>query len=457
MSNAYRTAREYEIVTPLNEAARLNGKADLSDFADGADVLAGRFTIQQMLGENSIFRRFLARDAELNCPVVLDVLTESAAAQPELLELFHLEAQTAATLSHKNIPAAQAAEHRDGLHFRISEYADGQSLRDLLNRTGWLSVQRAVTIAGQIAQALDYAHRQSALHLSLQPESILLDGEGKVLVCDFGLEMTHSLAWAHEMRKQSSRPAYRCPDQSVVSEAGDWYALGVLLYEMLTDRVPFDSEDAEYIRRKHQLTRPFSPHVILPEVPEAVARLVMELLDKDPGERLRRAADFQERMKQVSSAATVRSGLRAAPAVIQEASPEPVRPQVKAPVPTIVTPLRPAHTQPLEEADPPEPHREFKCEVLPIAADADNGAAVRAETQINPIAAEPLNDAARQFGAVSEPEPVTLTQALRERFPEILMLMATALVVVLLITLPRSGDVFRSVRGVLYEWLMKIR
>ncbi|HWQ34183.1 MAG TPA: serine/threonine-protein kinase [Blastocatellia bacterium] len=459
MSNGIRAAKEYEIAPAQAEAVRLNGRSDPAEFAEAATLLAGRFNIVRPVSRTARFRRLLAHDQELDCLVSLDVLDETVAGNPEQVELFYQEARVAARLHHRNIPAMMEAEQHDGLHFRVCEHREGEPLSELLERTGWLSVPRALLIAGQIAQAIEYAHKHSVLHLSLQPESVLLDADGQVLVSDFGIEDAEDLAWAHRERISSCRAPYRSPqtNDGETGKAADWYALGVLLYEMLTDRVPFDSEDAEYIRRKQLLTRPLNPHVILPEVPEAVARLVMELLDKDPVERMGRVADFQARLKDLNAATTVPRAVPEPVHSVNENSAASVSARQAAPV---AVPSANQQSEPDPTGKESEDQSHFRCEVLPIYPERAEKGAEAAEAVPAPAVSgshpAPVPESYRHLGAVSEPEPLTFMQALRERMPEVMMLIATGIVVLLLIVLPRSGEMVRNLRSVLNDWLMKL-
>jgi serine/threonine-protein kinase len=169
-------------------------------------------------------------------------------------------------------------------------------LRDLLNRNGWLDLHRAVEIADQVASALDYAHKLGVLHLRLQPESILVEPDGWASVTDFGIESAGEYLMARQQRSRLSRPPYASYEQvtgAAIERRADLYALGVMLYEMLTDRVPFDSDDSDYIKDRQMSYEPAPPHLILTDVPEQISNIVMRLLERSPERRFKDAASVQ--------------------------------------------------------------------------------------------------------------------------------------------------------------------
>jgi Protein kinase domain len=168
-----------------------------------------------------------------------------------------------------------------------------QSLRSALDLSAWLDCRRAAEIAFGIAAALDDAQRGGAQHLGLQPESIFINADGKVFIDDGG----------HD-RHAASRIAvqYLSPEEvrgEPADARSDLYALGVVLYEMLTDRVPFDGNDAEVIKQKHLHRVPEPPKIFRADVPDVLSQLVVRLLEKDPAKRPQRAADLFNELQQV--------------------------------------------------------------------------------------------------------------------------------------------------------------
>ncbi|HEX5734110.1 MAG TPA: serine/threonine-protein kinase [Blastocatellia bacterium] len=270
-----------------------------------AAALSDRFKVLKSLGASDACEFYLARGSG-NEPVVLKVLSGSAARDFRQRELFRLEAHAASRLSHKNIVKTGEAESVNGIYFCVAEQtAAAQTLRDLLSRTGWLDLAQAVSIINQIADALTYAHSREVLHLRLQPEKILVDQNGVVRITDFGIDAGQQSGWAHAERSRRLEAQYQSAEQmcgASLDQRSDLYSLGVLLFEMLTDRLPFDSEDAEHIRRRHRVKHaPLPPHVLSCEVPEAVSRVVMGLLEKNPNKRFSNAKVFQMTLNRLMS------------------------------------------------------------------------------------------------------------------------------------------------------------
>ena len=241
--------------------------------------------------------RFTARGGSAGVPVQLSVLSPDLADDSRQRELFHLEARAAARLAHLNVARTSKPQELDGLHFCVIEYKpQARTLRDRLSRNGWLAADAAYNIAHQIAGALDCAHALGVLHLQLSPDCILIEPNGGVTVAGFGIEAAPQLAWAQRERARRLAATYASVEQAngaTCAATSDLYSLGAILYEMLTDRVPFDSDDSDYVRERQLQFTPAPPHLLSPEVTEAVSNVVMKLLEREARNRYDSAAAFQ--------------------------------------------------------------------------------------------------------------------------------------------------------------------
>ncbi|HKP86955.1 MAG TPA: serine/threonine-protein kinase [Blastocatellia bacterium] len=271
-----------------------------------ASALSDRFKVLKSLGASDACEFYLARETSSNNTVILKLLSGSAARDFRQRELFRLEAESAARLTHKNIVKTGEAETVNGIYFCVMEHSPAaESLRDLLRRKGWLEPGQAISIINQVADALAYAHSRGVLHLRLQPEKILLEPDGLVRIIDFGIDAGQQFVWAHTERSRRLPAEYQSAEQmcdASLDQRSDIYSLGVLLFEMLTDRLPFDSEDPDYIRRRHRMKHsPLPPHVLSWDVPEFISRVVMGLLEKNPNKRFSNATVFRLTLNRLAS------------------------------------------------------------------------------------------------------------------------------------------------------------
>jgi TonB family protein len=290
MSNSLKHANSPSGAAPSPQLATPESDADVSA------ALRKRFDIVSRLAESDTHFVYSARD--LSRPAVgpgatglirLKVLSTSLAGDSRQVELFRLEASAAARLSHANILKTTEAEELNGIHFSImEEKPDLITLRDHLDRRGWLNAEEAAQISRQIADALQHAHSRSILHLTLEPEKVLLDHTGTAYVTGFGIDRAKDLLWARQERSRHCAARYIAPEQILsgeVDQRTDLYLLGLILFEMLTDRAPFESADLSDLKTKHLARTPAPPHTFRPELSKELSQTVMDLLNKRPDGR----------------------------------------------------------------------------------------------------------------------------------------------------------------------------
>jgi hypothetical protein len=293
------------------------------DIRQVSAAVSERFDVVEHIGVCETAELYLARDIKAPAQgspnpepmVLLRVLRDQMARDPRQIEMFYLEAEAAAGLKHKNIVKASKAISTGGFHFMVVEHKPGmETLRDLLGRKGWLEPSLAIGITCQVASALDYAHGLGVLHLNLQPENVLLDPDGNVLVTNFGIPRGDDLDWAHNERSRRMLSYYVSPEQAKeerVDQSSDLYSLGVILFEMLTDRLPFNAENREAIRRKHIMQAPLQPHLFRSSISRPLSEVTIKLLEKRPGSRIQNGAaliSLLGRLRDVDQpAATVRA------------------------------------------------------------------------------------------------------------------------------------------------------
>ena len=253
-------------------------------------ALSGKFTNLAPHAISGDVEIYLASDARGEF-IQLNVLSARASADAAARQLFIDEARAAASLTHPNIITTSLAEERLGVQFFVVEHKrEARILREVLAGEGWMDVAAASQIADQLASALDYAHQIGVLHLRLDPDSVLIESDGWVTIDGFGIDV-RTPRRSHAYSAQYASPELVAG--AVIDQRSDLYSLGAILYEMLTDRTPYDSDDREQIKRKQMSDPPSPPHLISQDVHEAVSAVVMKLLALRPEDRYKNVAEFQ--------------------------------------------------------------------------------------------------------------------------------------------------------------------
>ena len=251
-----------------------------------------RYTLVARLGTGGMADVWLAQDRMLDRRVALKFLDERFAQDAQFVERFRREAQAAAGLQHPNVVGVYDRGETDGRHWIAMEYVEGAMLKDLIARG--LSVGEAVEITRQILSGARFAHARGIVHRDLKPQNVLVDREGRARVTDFGI----ARAGASEITATGSvlgTAQYLSPEQAQgldVTATSDIYSIGVMLYEALTGRVPFDAETPVAVALKQVSEQPQAPSAINPRVTPALDAVVLRALAKDPANRFQSADEF---------------------------------------------------------------------------------------------------------------------------------------------------------------------
>ncbi|MFY9572786.1 MAG: serine/threonine-protein kinase, partial [Blastocatellia bacterium] len=289
-----------------------------------SEILSSRFSALSLVSAHGDIALYQGRNLKAGADDGLVSVRVFQGKTDELsqLELFRHEAFAAAKLSHPNILTSNSPEVIDGVHFSTFQHRpDAETLKSLLNREGWLDLAVAMRIVSQIADAIDYAHRNGVLHLRINPENILIERDGTALLCDFGINAGSQFSWAHKERSMRGPIHYASPEQATdkpIDCRTDLYSLGVVVYQMLTDRLPIDSESPDKVKQKHVTQTPLAPHFYSPDIPSSLSAVITRLLEKDPNQRFQDVASFRAAMnnsigEQDSSASTARLTADTAP------------------------------------------------------------------------------------------------------------------------------------------------
>jgi serine/threonine-protein kinase len=266
-------------------------------------VLRDRYEIVELIGEGGMARVYRGNDRRLSRPVVLKVLKDEFVDNAEFRERFAREASNAARLAHSHILKVYDVDEQDGVPFIVMEYYPAQDLKAVLKKVGRLSPARSVEIACDILDALDYAHGQGIVHRDLKPHNVLITDRNEVKITDFGIAKAIASDSLTRTGTMLGTASYISPEQAEGQAVGpqtDLYALGVMLYEMLSGRLPFEGDNAITVALKHvrEAPPPFASRGA--SVPGALEDVVMTAMRKNPAERFRDAETFRRALKQAS-------------------------------------------------------------------------------------------------------------------------------------------------------------
>lgn len=257
-------------------------------------VVDGRYRILGQLGTGGMADVYLAEDAHLGRQLALKVLHPRFAQDQQFVERFRREASAAAGLQHPNIVAVYDRGSHEDTYYIAMELLQGRQIKELLAEEAPLSLERAIDLILQVLEAAGFAHRHGVIHRDFKPQNVMVDDRDRVKVTDFGI----ARAGVSEMTEAGSilgTAQYLSPEQAQgqsVGLASDLYSIGVMLFEMLTERLPFGGDSAVAIAVKHLSEAPPSPRSLRPDLPPALEAVVLRALAKDPGQRFASAEEF---------------------------------------------------------------------------------------------------------------------------------------------------------------------
>jgi len=256
-------------------------------------LLGGRYQILSALGAGGMANVYRARDLNLQREVAIKILRDDLVSDATFQARFLHEARAAANLLHPNIVTVYDFGQEAGRTFMAMEYVQGTDLKTLLRRRGPLPVEESIGLVIQVCAGVGYAHRAGLIHCDLKPQNILVTPDGRAKITDFGI--ARALVTVHPEEFSDvvwGSPQYFAPEQAAggpPSPASDVYSLGIILYEVITGRLPFEAKDPAQLARLHQTASPQSPRSMNPSIPPSLEQIVYKVLSKEPSARYRTA------------------------------------------------------------------------------------------------------------------------------------------------------------------------
>ncbi len=265
-------------------------------------IFAKRYEIIEELGRGGMGRLYRVLDTKINQEVALKILHPEISRDQETIDRFSNELRLARQIAHKNVCRMfHLGEHEDS-YFIIMEYIPGQDLQSMIKMTKQLSTETAISIAKQISEGLAEAHRMGVIHRDLKPGNIMIDRDGNARILDFGIARSIESRGMTKSGHLIGTPEYMSPEQAQdtgVDQRSDIYSLGVILYEMVTGKVPFTGDTPISVTIKHIEEMPKSPKTLAPQIPDELNLLIMKCMAKNKEYRYKSAGELSKELARI--------------------------------------------------------------------------------------------------------------------------------------------------------------
>ncbi|EPY2278620.1 Stk1 family PASTA domain-containing Ser/Thr kinase [Clostridium sporogenes] len=273
--------------------------------------LGNRYELLEKVGEGGMATVYKAKCHYLNRFVAIKILKDQFCSDKEFVEKFKREATSVASLSDNNIVNIYDVGSENNIHYIVMEYVDGKTLKELIVEKGKIEPKETVRISKQIASALVCAHRNNIIHRDIKPHNILVTKEGIIKVTDFGIAKASNSATITNSSKVMGSAHYFSPEQakgSFVDSRTDIYSLGIVMYEMLVGKVPFDGESPVSVAVKHIQNEVVAPKEIDDKIPESLNSVVLKCLEKNPVKRYQTIKNLEEDLARIENNESILNG-----------------------------------------------------------------------------------------------------------------------------------------------------
>jgi len=266
-------------------------------------TFAGRYQIIEEVGRGGMGTVYKVFDRETNERVALKLIKPEIASDSSTIERFRNELTTARKITHKSVCRMYDLNREEGVHYITMEYVSGGDLKRLIRRTRHIPVGTAVAIAAQICEGLAEAHRLGIVHRDLKPSNIMIDDDGQARIMDFGIARSVKTKGITGSGIMIGTPEYMSPEQveaKEVDQRSDIYSLGIILFEMVTGRVPFEGDSVIAVGVKHKSEQPEDPTQINAQVPEGLSRVILRCLEKDREDRYQSTGEVRSELEEIA-------------------------------------------------------------------------------------------------------------------------------------------------------------
>jgi len=265
-------------------------------------TFAGRYQIIEELGRGGMGKVYKVFDTKIKDKIALKLLKPEIASDKKIIERFSNELKFARKIRHKNVCQMFDLSEEKGTHFITMEYVHGEDLKRFIRKVGTLSAGQATPIAKQVCEGLAEAHQLGVVHRDLKPQNIMVDEDGNARIMDFGIARSLKAKGITGAGVMIGTPEYMSPEQvegKEVDQRSDIYSLGVILYEMVTGRVPFEGDTPFTVGVKHKSEIPKNPKDLNAQVPEDLSAVILKCLEKDKDQRYQSAGEVRSELENI--------------------------------------------------------------------------------------------------------------------------------------------------------------